>query len=96
MDKAFWQAVLENDYAVPDGHSVTSLTPKLLAYLGSTDPELRDQIALSILATWIECAGTYTNNQLRAIGNQTKLAQKLITKLQTALKASEHVFYSLP
>jgi hypothetical protein len=70
MDKAFWQAVLENDCAVPDGHSVASLTPELLAYLGSTDSELRDEIALSILATWIEREGAYTNDELRAIGKQ--------------------------
>src|SRR4029078_3939571 len=68
MDKAFWQAVLENECAVPDGHSVASLTPELLAYLGSTDPDLRDDIAFSILATWIGRVGAYTNDELRAIG----------------------------
>jgi hypothetical protein len=34
MDKAFWQAIIESDYAVPEGHAVASLTPELLAYLG--------------------------------------------------------------
>jgi hypothetical protein len=70
MDKAFWQAILENNCTVPEGHTVASLTPELLAYLGSTDPELRDDIALSILATWIERAGGYTNDELRTIGKQ--------------------------
>lgn len=70
MDKAFWQAIIERDYAVPDGHTVASLTPKLLVYLGSVDPELRDEIALSILATWIEREGAFTTDELRAIGNQ--------------------------
>ena len=75
MDKAFWQAVLENDCAVPEGHSIASLTAELLAELGSIDPVLRDDIALSILAAWIDREGAYTHDELRAIGQQ--MAQNL-------------------
>jgi hypothetical protein len=88
MDKAFWQAIIESDYAVPEGHAVTSLTPELLAYLGATDPVLRDEIALSILATWIERAGTFTNDQLRAIGQQ--MAHNLT--LEIGKQGSDSVF----
>jgi len=69
MDKAFWQAVLENDCAVPGGHSVASLTPELLAYLGSIDPFLRDEVAFEVLAAWITRDGRYAPDELRALGN---------------------------
>ena len=69
MDKAFWQAILENDCTVPEGHSVASLTPELLGYLGSTDTFLRDEVAFEILAAWIARDGRYQPDVLRALGD---------------------------
>src|SRR4051794_21396157 len=69
MDKAFWQAVLDADGAVPAGHTVTELTPELLGYLGSTDPFLRDDVAFEVLAAWIVRDNLYPPDQLRAIGD---------------------------
>jgi hypothetical protein len=69
MDKAFWQAILDADGAVPKGHSVEELTRELLAYLGSTDPFLRDEVAYPILDTWIHNSA-YTDGQLRALLDQ--------------------------
>jgi len=66
MDRAFWQSVAEAEYALPPGHALTDLTEELLGYLGSTDAELRDDIALTTLATWID-AGRYSGAELRAI-----------------------------
>ena len=52
-DKAFWRAVAANGYAVPPGQSVPALVQELSGYLGSPDPEMRDDIAYSTLAAWI-------------------------------------------
>jgi len=49
----FWRKIAKNHYAVPAGQPVFPLMRELSGYLGSTDPELRDDLAYSILATWI-------------------------------------------
>jgi hypothetical protein len=64
MDKQFWKALQENNCEVPEGHSVESLTPELLSFLGSTDPELRDELAYTILVEWVE-RDLYTPDDLR-------------------------------
>lgn len=69
MDKAFWRAIIAADYALPAGHSVDTLTAKLVEYLGSPDPELRDRIAYFVLGTWIE-AGHYSPSDLMAMMEQ--------------------------
>jgi hypothetical protein len=52
-DPAFWRAIQTNHYAVPDGESAVELAHELSGYLGSPDPELRDDLAYSILDVWI-------------------------------------------
>lgn len=52
-DVAFWRAVAAANYAPPPGGDVSSLTNELIDLLGSPDPELRDEIAYSTLASWI-------------------------------------------
>jgi hypothetical protein len=52
-DRAFWQAIAKNKYAVPEHDSADSLSQELSALLASPDPELRDDLAYSILARWI-------------------------------------------
>lgn len=66
-DALFWQAIVDADFAVPAGHSVAELTPELVANLGSPDPQLRDDQAYMILATWIGRDGRYTPQELRAL-----------------------------
>jgi len=53
LDKIFWKSIQKNDFAVPQGYTVDQLTPELLTYLGSPDPELRDDFTLPILAYWM-------------------------------------------
>ena len=53
MDITFWKSIRNNDFAVPDGYTSQQLTPELLDYLGSPDPELRDDFTLPILAYWM-------------------------------------------
>lgn len=52
-DKAFWQAIIKADYAVPPNEQLMPLARELSAMLGSPDPELRDEFGYSILAAWI-------------------------------------------
>lgn len=52
-DKAFWQAVIKNQFKVPTGVPLPTLLGELSTMLGSPDPELRDDIAYSVLANWI-------------------------------------------
>jgi hypothetical protein len=52
-DRAFWQQIGKNKYAVPQGESADALAHELSALLASPDPELRDDLAYSILARWV-------------------------------------------
>ena len=54
MDRSFWRVIANDENALPQGEWVAELTPELLGWLGSTDPELRDEFAYRILAAWIE------------------------------------------
>ena len=54
MDKDFWVSISNNEYAVPEGYSLEHLTEILFSYLGSTDPELRDEIAYIVYANWLK------------------------------------------
>lgn len=63
MDKTFWQRIISNENAVPIGYTVAALTPELLSYLGSPDPELRDETAYTILDAWIN-RGYYSHADL--------------------------------
>jgi len=51
--REFWRTIAKNHYAVPVGEEVFPLVRELSGYLGSPDPELRDDLAYSILAVWI-------------------------------------------
>jgi hypothetical protein len=52
-DRTFWQSIAKHNYSVPHGESADALAPELSTMLGSPDPELRDDLAYSILAHWI-------------------------------------------
>ncbi|NLF77854.1 MAG: DUF2785 domain-containing protein, partial [Chloroflexi bacterium] len=69
MDAAFWQAIVDADYAVPEGYSARELMPELVSYLGSTDPQLRDHFAYGIMVRWI-VRQDYTPDDLRPLVEQ--------------------------
>jgi hypothetical protein len=52
-DRAFWRSIAVHNYAVPEQESADALAFELSSLLGSPDPELRDDLAYSILARWI-------------------------------------------
>lgn len=81
-DKTFWQAIAANKFAPPAGVSLPALLDELTTFLGSTDPELRDDIGYTTLAQWIyrlrivpvderrRLIGAWTANLTRGIGEQ--------------------------
>ena len=52
-DKAYWRAVIANDFEPRTDAPAVGLLPELSGYLGSPDPELRDEIGYSVLTQWI-------------------------------------------
>ena len=54
MDKEFWISLAKNEYKIPENHTLENLTQILFSYLGSTDPELRDDIAYIVYANWLK------------------------------------------
>jgi hypothetical protein len=52
-DKAWWRTVIADDYRPPTDTPVPSLVRELSAGLASTDAELRDDIAYSVLTQWL-------------------------------------------
>lgn len=78
MDKGFWQAIVDTDFAVPNGESLPALTRELVALLGSTDAELRDTYAYPILCAWLH-RGEYSPDEMRSLVAQ--LAENLMAGL---------------
>jgi len=54
IDKEFWISIAKNDYKIPEGYTLEELTKVLFGYLGSTDPELRDDIAYIVYANFLK------------------------------------------
>ncbi|MCR4373484.1 MAG: DUF2785 domain-containing protein, partial [Acidobacteria bacterium] len=81
-DKAFWRAIAANKFVPPPGAPLPALLDELTAWLGSPDPEWRDDIAYTTLAQWIyrlrivpveerrRLIGVWTANLTRGIGDQ--------------------------
>jgi hypothetical protein len=80
-DKAFWKAIIANEFKLPIGYSADDLAPELIGYLSLPDPELRDEIGVEILTSWIVGGqfspetlrgfmGQWTSNLMQGIGEQ--------------------------
>lgn len=52
-DRAYWLAIVENGYAVPEGENAFDLLVEMNALLGSPDPVLRDDVGYGAAARWI-------------------------------------------
>lgn len=53
MRRADWERVVAEGYRVPHGVELDTLTIELVAMLGDPDPRVRDDLAFSVLDTWI-------------------------------------------
>ena len=66
MDTTFWQAIKQNDFAIPPGYSVEALTEYLLSALGNVNPEIREGPNHEVLENWIH-RGVYSADALRTM-----------------------------
>jgi Protein of unknown function (DUF2785). len=82
MDKEFWVSIATNDYQIPDEYSLEQLTEVLFSYLGSTDPDLRDDIAYIVYANWLK-REMYSSETIRSH------VQKLLSNLDTGIDEAE-------
>lgn len=62
--REFWRAIAKNHYTIPAGQEAFPLAKELSGYLGSPDPELRDDLAYSILAIWIHRQKKFSPEEL--------------------------------
>jgi hypothetical protein len=74
--RAFWRAIQKAHYAVPDHESADALAHELSAQLASPDPELRDDLAYSILATWIHRGNILSTPTLISLTDEWRLNLK--------------------
>jgi len=52
-DREFWRGIAKNRFAVPAGQPIVPLVQELSGHLGSTDPEMRDDLAYTIIDQWV-------------------------------------------
>jgi hypothetical protein len=69
-DRQFWRDIVKNHYAIPQGQQVLSLVRELSGYLGSPDPELRDDLAYSILDVWIVYRNQLSTTELTSLESE--------------------------
>lgn len=78
-DKPFWRAIVENKYQIPPNEKPFALAQELSRYLASTDPELRDDLAYTILTVWIVRQQQFSGEEL------LRLEEEWTTNLRTAI-----------
>lgn len=69
-DRDFWRAIAKAQYAVPEHESADALSHELSTMLASPDPELRDDIAYSILVHWIYRRGILSTTTLLSLTDE--------------------------
>lgn len=80
-DKPFWRAIVTAKFDVPAGETAPTLAAELAADLGSPDPELRDDLAATILTSWIYEKKLLTPDDLRLL--MATLRQNLRHNIET-------------
>jgi len=65
--KEYWKAIAAKRYEVPEGEKAFGLAKELSGYLKSSDAELRDDLAYSILAEWILEKNAFSADELLAL-----------------------------
>lgn len=62
--REYWREIQANHYNVPEGAKAIALAKELDGYLKSSDSELRDDFAYSILAEWILHKDVFSREEL--------------------------------
>lgn len=83
MDKAALASIIAHDGAVPEGRRAWEFVHDLLSGLGSTDPELRDELCLEIICHWI-MTGQFSETEL------SRIAEQLLANLRAGIGAGEN------
>lgn len=83
MNKEFWIEVYKNKFEIPEGYTLAELTRELFSYLGSTDPELRDEIGYTVFANWLK-QERYSAEEIRGY------IKELLVNLHIGIGDSEH------
>jgi hypothetical protein len=65
--KDYWRSIVKSAFDPPAGVTAAELAPELVANLGSPDPELRDDLSVSILTAWIYRKKLLTPDDLHPI-----------------------------
>jgi hypothetical protein len=68
--REYWRKITANHYAVPQREQVFAPAKELSSYLKVSDPELRDDLAYSILATWILEQDDFSRRELLALDEE--------------------------
>lgn len=62
--KAYWQAIVANEYRVPDKSNAMELMRTLVTFSSSPDPELRDTIGYETFWRWVHLSGSFSAHEL--------------------------------
>ena len=62
--KAFWRAIVANEYRIPEKSNAMVLMRTLVAFSGSPDPELRDTIGYETFWRWVHLSGGFNAHEL--------------------------------
>ncbi len=74
MQQSYWEQVVADGFRLPQGAALDELTIELVTMLGDTDPHVREDIARSVLQTWIR-EGVY-DDLLIGLGDGLALGLK--------------------
>jgi hypothetical protein len=69
-DRQFWRDIVKARFAVPAGQQIYPLLRELSTYLGSNDPELRDDLAYTITDVWIKYQKDLSAEQLNVLADE--------------------------
>ena len=72
-DKGFWRSIAANKFQIPPNEKPIALALELSGYLASPDPELRDDLAYTILSVWIVRRQYFSPEELLQLEQQWAL-----------------------
>ena len=62
--KAYWQAIVANEYRISDKSNAMALMRTLVTFSSSSDPEMRDTIGYETFWRWVHLSGSFTALEL--------------------------------
>lgn len=83
MDKQQLRSIMDHQYELPTGIEQFEAVHQVVSLLGSTDPELRDDLAYGILYEWLITQKILTTGQLTELLHQTLSDQMLFKRIGT-------------